>query len=49
MINDVYKTNKIINCEFLLNEEEKRIEIWSGDKLINEGDELFASYGDKYW
>ena len=48
MINDVYKSNHSINCEFIIDEENKTIEIYSS-KDIEPESELFISYGDSYW
>jgi len=48
MINDVYKSDFNINCEFIINEEEKKVEIFSC-KNIQPDEELFISYGDSYW
>ena len=48
MLNDVYKSNYTVNCEFIIDEEEKKVEIFSC-KNIEPGEELFISYGDSYW
>ena len=48
MINDVFNTENIINCEFLVDEINKIVEIWS-IKNIDADSELFISYGDCYW
>ena len=48
MINDAYKTENKVNCEFIINEINEIVEIWSIDN-INIGSELFISYGNDYW
>ena len=48
MLNDVYNTNNIVNCEFIIDEDKKTIEIWSCLD-IEPKSELFISYGDSYW
>lgn len=48
MINDSYNSDFTINCEFIINEKDKKVEIWSC-KNIEENSELFISYGDSYW
>jgi hypothetical protein len=48
MINDVYKSENKINCEFLIDVKKKLIEIWSIVD-IDVGVELFVSYGNDYW
>ena len=48
MINDSYKSENKLNCEFIVNENEFTVEIHSIDD-IEIGNELFVSYGDSYW
>ena len=48
MINDSYKSEQKINCEFIVDEKKQRVEIWSIDD-IEIGAELFVSYGTDYW
>ena len=48
MINDSYKTENKINCEFRINEIKEMVEIWSIEN-IDVGSELFISYGNDYW
>jgi hypothetical protein len=48
MINDAYKTENKINCEFRINEIKELVEIWSIG-TIDIGSELFISYGNDYW
>jgi hypothetical protein len=48
MINDAYKTENKINCEFRINEIKELVEIWSIG-TIDIGNELFISYGNDYW
>jgi len=48
MLNDVYKSSFTVNCEFIIDEEAKTVEIYSC-KNIEPDEELFISYGDSYW
>jgi hypothetical protein len=48
MINDTYKTKKKYNCEFIVRESKKRVEVHS-IRPIAEGDELYIDYGNEYW
>jgi hypothetical protein len=47
MINDSYKTEYKINCEFIVDENKQKVEI-SSTNIIESGNELFISYGDTY-
>lgn len=47
MINDNYKSNFDINCEFII-KNNNIVEIWS-TKIILKNTELFISYGEDYW
>lgn len=48
MINDIYKTKKKHNCEFIVRESKKKVEVYA-IKPIAEGDELYIDYGEEYW
>jgi hypothetical protein len=48
MINDSYKSDHKINCEFIIDEKKKRVEVHTIVD-IDAGSELFVSYGDSYW
>ena len=48
MINDTYGTKKVYNCEFLVREKEKVVQILT-IKPIAKGDELYIDYGGDYW
>jgi hypothetical protein len=48
MINDTYKTKKKHNCEFVVKESKKRVEVYS-TRSIADGDELYIDYGNEYW
>lgn len=46
MINDSRFSNFKYNCDFITFED--HVEVWTIDD-INEGDELYCDYGDRYW
>ena len=46
MINDSRFSNFKYNCDFRIFED--HVEVWTNTD-INEGDELYCDYGDKYW
>ena len=46
MINDSRFSNFKYNCDFKIFED--HVEVWTITD-INEGDELYCNYGDKYW
>jgi hypothetical protein len=48
MINDVHGTSHTINCEFVVNTEDNRVFIKSIID-IEQGCELYLSYGNQYW
>lgn len=48
MINDAYKTENKLNCEFVIDVINEIVEIWSICN-IEIGSELFISYGSDYW
>lgn len=48
MINDSYKSEQKINCEFIVDEKKQKVELWSIVD-IEIGSELFVSYGKDYW
>jgi hypothetical protein len=48
MLNDSYNTLFQNNCEFIINEKDQTVSVWT-IKEIKSGEELFTSYGEDYW